>query len=213
VHLKGNRIGAYARDSSDKQNVSSVDDQLRRFRTALAPIGSGLTPALTFTDHAISGKSTDRPGFEALMERVKRRELDVLLVEDVSRLARNQSDATRLYEELAYQGRRPASRRESHRRPWRACRRLGARRELAPRSGDGRARSGVERRCPADAGPLRRRRPMLHALVSERRLLHTAHRLLHDRHRLLRRPLRLDVRRLAVLLDVRRQLRLRLRLL
>ena len=37
MHLKGNRIGAYARYSSDKQNVSSVDDQLRRFRPALAP--------------------------------------------------------------------------------------------------------------------------------------------------------------------------------
>jgi site-specific DNA recombinase len=104
MHLKGTRVAAYARYSSDKQNVSSVDDQLRRFRTALAPIGSELSPALTFTDHAISGKSTDRPGFEALMERVKRRELDVLLVEDVSRLARNQSDATRLYEELAFYG-------------------------------------------------------------------------------------------------------------
>ncbi len=104
MQLKGNRIGAYARYSSDKQNVSSVDDQLRRFRTALAPIGRELNPALTFTDHAISGKSTDRPGFEALMQKVKAREIDVLIVEDVSRLARNQSDATRLYEELAYYG-------------------------------------------------------------------------------------------------------------
>lgn len=104
MQLKGTRVGAYARYSSDKQNVSSVDDQLRRFQSALAPIGRELNPALTFTDHAISGKSTERPGFEALMEKVRRRELDVLLVEDVSRLARNQSDATRLYEELAYYG-------------------------------------------------------------------------------------------------------------
>ena len=104
MRLKGERIAAYARYSSDKQSVSSVDDQLRRFRSALAPVGRDLNPALTFTDHAVSGKSTDRPGFEALMERIKGRELDVLIVEDVSRLARNQSDATRLYEELAYYG-------------------------------------------------------------------------------------------------------------
>lgn len=104
MHLKGNRIGAYARYSSDKQSVSSVDDQLRRFQTALAQVGRELNPALTFTDHAISGKSTERPGFEALLQKVKRRELDVLIVEDVSRLARNQSDATRLYEELAFYG-------------------------------------------------------------------------------------------------------------
>jgi site-specific DNA recombinase len=103
LQLKGDRIGAYARYSSDNQRESSIDDQLRRFGTALAPTGRTLNRDLIFTDYAVSGKSTDgRVGFEALMRKVKARELDVLIVESVSRLARNQGDSARLYEELAY---------------------------------------------------------------------------------------------------------------
>ena len=39
MNLKGNRIGAYARYSSDKQSDSSIEDQLRRFRDVLAREG------------------------------------------------------------------------------------------------------------------------------------------------------------------------------
>lgn len=104
MRLTGNRVAAYARYSSDKQSESSIEDQLRRFRELLAREGRTLDERLTLTDYAISGASTNRPGFDALMAMVRRREIDVLLVEDVSRLARNQSDATRLYEELAFYG-------------------------------------------------------------------------------------------------------------
>ncbi|HEX4352783.1 MAG TPA: recombinase family protein, partial [Polyangiales bacterium] len=104
MHLKGNRVAAYARYSSDRQNEASVDDQLRRLRTFASAHGRAVNDALTFTDHAISGASTARPGFEALMERVKRREIDVLLVEDTSRLSRDNADALNLYKQLSYYG-------------------------------------------------------------------------------------------------------------
>ncbi len=104
MHLKGSRVGAYARYSSDRQNETSVDDQLRRLRGFATTHGRIIDDGLTFTDHAISGSSTDRPGFEALMGKIQRREIDVLLVEDTSRLSRDNADALTLYKTLAYYG-------------------------------------------------------------------------------------------------------------
>src|SRR5581483_8823389 len=91
-----------ARYSSDKQSDSSIEDQLRRARTFAGNHGRSVSAKLTFADHAISGASTARPGFEALMEAVKRREIDVLLVEDTSRLSRDNADALQLYKILAF---------------------------------------------------------------------------------------------------------------
>lgn len=104
MHFKGDRVAGYARYSSDRQSESSVEDQLRRIRGFASKSGKRLDESLTFTDHAISGASTARPGFEALMERIKRREIDVLLVEDTSRLSRDNADALNLYKNLAFYG-------------------------------------------------------------------------------------------------------------
>lgn len=104
MQLKGDRVAAYARFSSEKQSESSIDDQLRRIRDRLARDGRTLDERLALTDYAVSGASTNRPGFDALMAMVRRREIDVLLVEDVSRLSRDQGDADRIYKELAYYG-------------------------------------------------------------------------------------------------------------
>lgn len=104
MQLKGDRVAVYARYSSDRQNDSSIDDQLRRIRAFASARGKSLDDKLTFADHAISGSSTQRPAFEALLERIKRREIDVLLVEDTSRLSRDNADALNLYKTLAYYG-------------------------------------------------------------------------------------------------------------
>lgn len=104
MQLKGDRVAVYARYSSDRQNDSSIDDQLRRIRSFASARGKSLDDKLTFADHAISGSSTKRPAFEALLERIKRREIDVLLVEDTSRLSRDNADALNLYKTLAYYG-------------------------------------------------------------------------------------------------------------
>ncbi len=98
------RVAAYARYSSDKQSESSIDDQLRRVREYASKAGLELDPALIFADAAISGASTQRPGFESLMARIARREIDVLLVEDTSRLSRDNADALNLFKQLAFRG-------------------------------------------------------------------------------------------------------------
>lgn len=104
MHLKGNRIAAYARYSSDRQSESSVEDQLRRLHAFAAARGRTIDPSLIFTDHAISGASTARPAFEALMALVKKRQIDVLLVEDTSRLSRDNADALNLYKTFSFYG-------------------------------------------------------------------------------------------------------------
>jgi DNA invertase Pin-like site-specific DNA recombinase len=50
MQLKGDLVAAYARYSSDRQNESSVEDQLRRVRAFLAGNGRELSPELIFTD-------------------------------------------------------------------------------------------------------------------------------------------------------------------
>lgn len=102
--LKGDRIAAYARYSSDKQSDTSTDDQLRRLKAYAVSHGRPVNDRLVFRDEAISGASIDRPGFEALMQRIRRKEIDVLLVEDTSRLSRDNADALNLYKELVFHG-------------------------------------------------------------------------------------------------------------
>jgi len=104
INLKGERIFAYARYSSDRQSESSIEDQIRRINAELAPVGKKVGSEQILTDYAISGASTHRPGFEELMRKVRSREIDVLLVESTSRLSRDQADAAALYKELAYYG-------------------------------------------------------------------------------------------------------------
>ena len=98
------KVAVYARYSSDKQSESSIDDQLRRAREYASKHGFEIDPALTFRDAAISGASTQRPGFESLMARIARREIDMLLVEETSRLSRDNADALNLYKQLAFHG-------------------------------------------------------------------------------------------------------------
>ncbi len=104
MELRGSNLAAYARYSSDRQSESSVADQLRRLQEFAAKRGRQVSPALTFTDHAISGASLARPGFDRLMEKVRRREIDALLVEDTSRLSRDNADALILYKTFAFFG-------------------------------------------------------------------------------------------------------------
>lgn len=85
------RTAVYARFSSDLQSDKSIDDQIALCREVAAR--EGMTIVATFDDRAISGSSTvNRPGFQAMMRAAEARLFDVLLIEDVDRLARDQGD-------------------------------------------------------------------------------------------------------------------------
>src|SRR5438105_3962883 len=97
MQLRPGTIAAYARYSSDKQNESSIDDQVRKLRHFAAVRGREIAPSHILTDEAISGASLARPGFERLMDLVRKRDVDVVLVEDTSRLSRDNADALSLF--------------------------------------------------------------------------------------------------------------------
>jgi DNA invertase Pin-like site-specific DNA recombinase len=65
-----------------------------------------IDPDLMFSDEAISGAGLDRPGFQALLRAAKAtpRSVDVVLVDDTSRLSRSLADTVRLREELSFRG-------------------------------------------------------------------------------------------------------------
>jgi DNA invertase Pin-like site-specific DNA recombinase len=92
--LTGKMIAIYARYSSDLQSDSSIDDQVRRCREWIEGHGGCVDDGLVFADRATSGASTDRPGYEQMMRVVtaKPRRVDVIVVEDLSRLSRSSAD-------------------------------------------------------------------------------------------------------------------------
>src|SRR5262245_61930316 len=81
------RAVIYARFSTDKQSDNSIEDQTRN--CARYAERCGMTILTRFEDKAISGASKDRPGFEAMRSAGNRGEFDVLLVDDLSRLSRD----------------------------------------------------------------------------------------------------------------------------
>lgn len=89
--LAGTRCAVYARFSTELQSSSSVEDQVARARRYAEEHGVRLDPDLVFADFALSGASTARPGLQALLAAVNARRVDVVLVESIDRIARNEA--------------------------------------------------------------------------------------------------------------------------
>jgi DNA invertase Pin-like site-specific DNA recombinase len=85
------RVAIYARYSSDRQSESSIEAQVERCRRHATE--RGWTVAAVHADYAVSGASLDRPGWLACMRSVERREVEAVLVEDLSRVSRDAADA------------------------------------------------------------------------------------------------------------------------
>ena len=82
------KVAIYARYSSDNQRDASIADQLRICREFAAR--QGWTVVQEFTDHAISGATLLRSGFQALMRDALNRRFDVVLAESLDRFSRDQ---------------------------------------------------------------------------------------------------------------------------
>jgi site-specific DNA recombinase len=96
------RASIYARYSTDLQRQASIEDQ---YRTCLTRIErEGWKVVARYKDEAVSGAKADRPGYVALMEAAKCREFDVIVVEEVSRLWRDQEEQWRAVKRLEYWG-------------------------------------------------------------------------------------------------------------
>ena len=96
------KVAIYARYSSDNQREASIADQLRVCREFAAR--QGWTVVEEFTDHAISGATLLRSGFQALMRDSLNQRFDVVLAEALDRFSRDQEDTAGLFKRLTFAG-------------------------------------------------------------------------------------------------------------
>ena len=105
--LKGLRIGIYARYSTDLQNPSSTDDQIRNVREKLIEARGGtFRKDLVFADAAMKGHWSDRPEFTRMVAMATKKppELDVVAAEHTDRLGRDPAELHLLYRSLEFAG-------------------------------------------------------------------------------------------------------------
>lgn len=94
------RVAAYARYSSDQQRDASLDDQLRNCRRYCER--EGWPEPTAYTDAAMSGSRSDRPGYRALL--AEAHQFDVVLVDDLSRLSRDSAESAMAVRRLKFAG-------------------------------------------------------------------------------------------------------------
>ncbi len=98
----------YARYSSQLQNSRSIDQQIGVCRDRASREGWPVVDV--FTDYAIGGGAgtdeSQRPGLAAMLTRVDQGDIDQVLIDTTSRLARNQGDAHHIRERLNFHGAR-----------------------------------------------------------------------------------------------------------
>ncbi len=96
------KVALYARYSSDNQREASIADQIRLCRVFAER--EGWLVGGEFHDHALSGATLLRPGFQALMRRALDREFDIVLAESLDRFSRDQEDTAGLFKRLTFLG-------------------------------------------------------------------------------------------------------------
>ena len=96
------RAAIYARYSSANQRDASIEDQVRICKAHLERESWSLVG--TYTDHAMSGATTLRPGYQKLLEDARAGSFDIVLAEGLDRLSRDQEDIAGLYKQLSFAG-------------------------------------------------------------------------------------------------------------
>lgn len=97
------RTVMYARYSCERQRDTSIEDQLRRCRDIAKHHGIAIDDALVLSDAALSGttKHTDkREGYQSLLDAWDNGEIDVIIVDDFSRLSRDAVEQAHLVRRL-----------------------------------------------------------------------------------------------------------------
>ena len=94
------RTVIYARYSSENQRDASIEDQIRSCRKRIED--EGWTYLHAYTDHAMSGASRLRPGYQRLLEDARAGEFDIVMAEALDRLSRDQEDIAALFKQLSF---------------------------------------------------------------------------------------------------------------
>lgn len=96
------RAVIYARYSGDRQRETSIDDQVRNCTRHAEH--EGLRVLSVFEDKAISGSTRARPGYLRMREAAANGAFDVLLVDDLSRLSRDDYEMKGLLRTFTWDG-------------------------------------------------------------------------------------------------------------
>ena len=94
------RVFIYARYSTDLQNPMSVRDQFDLCERYAAK--KGWRVVRHFSDQGISGSTDKRPGFQEMRAAVARGECDIVLIESMDRLSRDQEHTARFYKDARF---------------------------------------------------------------------------------------------------------------
>ncbi|MBT6218527.1 MAG: recombinase family protein [Rhodospirillaceae bacterium] len=96
------KAAIYARYSSDNQRDASIEDQVRECRKWIEKEDHAVTEV--YADHAISGASILRPGYQKMLEDARNGAFDILVAEALDRLSRDQENIAGLYKQLTFAG-------------------------------------------------------------------------------------------------------------
>jgi site-specific DNA recombinase len=96
------RVAIYARYSSDNQRDASIGDQFRICREFAQRQGWRI--AAEYSDHAVSGATIMRPGFQAMMREALQKKFDIVMAEALDRFSRDQEDTAGLFKRLTFAG-------------------------------------------------------------------------------------------------------------
>lgn len=96
------RVVTYARYSTDQQRAASIQDQIRNCRRYSD--AERWTIAAGYADEAMSGADNSRPQYLAMLAAAGRGEIDVLLLDDLSRLSRDQVESEQVIRRLEFHG-------------------------------------------------------------------------------------------------------------
>jgi site-specific DNA recombinase len=103
------RAAIYARYSSENQRPESLQDQIAACRRLAGNRGFKVLDEHIYRDQAKSGARKDRAGLEALLAAARHASFDILLVDDLSRLARDNYLMLSVLAELHFEGIRVVS--------------------------------------------------------------------------------------------------------
>ncbi|WP_425426105.1 recombinase family protein [Albimonas donghaensis] len=84
------------------QSAASIDDQVRECRAYAERMGWNVVEV--YSDAALSGSSTQRPGYQRLCSDAERKRFDVVLTESMDRLSRSLADTASFNDLLTFYG-------------------------------------------------------------------------------------------------------------
>ena len=96
------RAVIYVRYSSENQREASLEDQERLCRERAK--SESWSVEHVYRDRALSGSSSLRPGYQALMAAARKGDFEVVVAEALDRLSRDQEDVAALYKRLRFAG-------------------------------------------------------------------------------------------------------------